>query len=1421
MSDKGLCIDSEKYVICVVSELKKNGEKLDFEHWRRELIAYFNDKNAIPQNGSNFLLYGLEKIPFLDEKIKKTIEDAVKKQRGKEKLEPDLIAHLKELINGINYTPPDGILDDLLKGVSINDIVRRFSSHKTKEYFLEILKQQKIKLGENESSILHEKYFDGSLDENDYAILAKKSSLESDLKHRIRALKNSLKLKVDYLYQLSKLLYQIDLPWETYNRRYQKNSDAQAKTELDELDKKCINEAKRFKEELSFNERPTRGILCNKLLDINAAINPADHNSINNGAAPSPTVQDDGNQIIKQAVKNLKNDIQSLSNIFENFYKNEKNTILQLAAEYLLEEIGQRSKIFLTYPLYQEETRLTLTNRYFNLLVTARKVMAHFPIAISSDLMNYYIERLVLETQFELKDNVEKSTSLDNSNTMHVPRLITVEDLIDNRLLLDLYVARYGFKPDYKIFHRNFNTDIGIQGDLNLLVEPVSSTYRLFELELHLSDAFNANVRVFTRRTLRKRYENKISSYYYKNIVNEAQTLGDLRRSQDFIRIFREQRWAKVRIPNNGEILVSDHQRRKALEFILSFIAKREIYEEKEALDLINNTNNLHEMICHSLDVNNHHNDKIQQWIDNMMTWIVNPHVISYEAIQIFIGSESSHPIIKEDLSQGLWPIHYPAFIVPETRYNSENSRHWRVNYSSNIYQVQPREVLNSVCFEAMTMYSDFFQGAPKLIEYLKEEKILSIEELWRFNNEAYKKYPDYFSWSEKFKSHNMLEGWGIIVRHEQNGDLIIHHQGCFLRLTKQEFELIYVKHPLLGHCSYNLTIAQLQKNLASDINVFNIEMISRYFAIILISYKERLSNIFRSTPFINATIFSHAIDVEYALTREDLLLENKKSQDFAQQRFRKNSMALDVLTEKAMQYFECVQIKLKDIPTDIKILALDMLAYILQLDHLLDNYYKKNEFSITYNANSQDDKQKNITRALGVTLIANKIEFRREILSNHQLRSNLEIYEEFYKLYEKLTKRLKFIERYSCDFDLKLINALEIIFDQVTNPFILRRFVSEPEIAKQALIENLIERYGDRTDCGYIIELPSGERRQQYNFNEEIEFAIEKKRETLKKIILSQASSIILRKIFQNDITIVDLDWVGTYDPSDIYQPVINGILGFYSELDRELSSIHEQISIKKIRRIFNEPAIVLENSVETAVLRLANETFPISNTIATIKYNEFLGNMEELLSFHDWPDDKKREYRSQQSFQDDQQKINDYYEFRSCLEKLNSCTHRIKECEQQISLLEQRLNEIQEKALSHEITGVKNKLSLFKEWLDKDNKNIVELNNQILNSNFTKQRVIKLLQLCEWDKYSGLDDATVLPLVKGRMKNIKAAIQAELTQYVETHLVNSRISMSQSSSSSKSSSMTNQPFLPSRSPKDPIKKFADDNNFTVKSVA
>lgn len=236
-------------------------------------------------------------------------------------------------------------------------------------------------------------------------------------------------------------------------------------------------------------------------------------------------------------------------------------SIMKLSAQYLLEDIGSTSNGFIKSQDFQDYGYVSISKRQFLILNIARKAMAHHPMYIDDEKLEFYIKQLVLDSQFRFQQLENKT--LENNNVtifsnefidFSTRRDVSFEELETKKELIKSIIFGNGFSDQVIVFNKKMGCDIGIQGDAVFIVFPIEGRASFIcELELELSYNLNCDIKVYTPYTLTQEFLKKLTIEHQTEVLAVEQ-FDDFLTTKKFEQIYDDGTWTKARILGIGDV---------------------------------------------------------------------------------------------------------------------------------------------------------------------------------------------------------------------------------------------------------------------------------------------------------------------------------------------------------------------------------------------------------------------------------------------------------------------------------------------------------------------------------------------------------------------------------------------------------------------------------------------------------------------------------------------------------------------------------------------------------------------------------------------------------------------------------------------------------------------------------------------------
>lgn len=258
-----------------------------------------------------------------------------------------------------------------------------------------------------------------------------------------------------------------------------------------------------------------------------------------------------------------------------------------MACEFLIERIGIQGNHLAKSNKFPETDYLSLSKYQLLLLSAARKALAHHPLEINSNKITYLVEKLGAEARIQIQDSVFHQKDLNHS--LEEYQEVTADLLDKNESQIINLVLEHGFRDQFFCYSLNFGCDIGVQQDLNLVVEPLipsrSKYSDFFSLELRLCKLLRIKVQIFNFSEFLTIDSKKIAPSHIEELKNIEEFKSFLS-SEQFRKIYKLSNWSAVTIngteyQKGANITESEFMKASGVDYIYE---QRIFDKEKEAL---------------------------------------------------------------------------------------------------------------------------------------------------------------------------------------------------------------------------------------------------------------------------------------------------------------------------------------------------------------------------------------------------------------------------------------------------------------------------------------------------------------------------------------------------------------------------------------------------------------------------------------------------------------------------------------------------------------------------------------------------------------------------------------------------------------------------------------------------------------------
>ena len=338
----------------------------------------------------------------------------------------------------------------------------------------------------------------------------------------IGLLKKQINFKETFKEILAKALFKLDQPFE---------NDKARDTHFNSLKDKYFKAKKDFKDEYSIYEYLTK---------------PEQDHTVKNDPADQQvsTIQSSKKSPLVDRLKTLLN---KLEGYVEQIQENQ-NKLYTLSCEFIVERIGDVSEKLARSKHFPETDYLSLSKYQLIILNASRKALAHHPLEIGDAKLRYFIEQLVMEARHKIKETIFEGDYVNDILIEH--KSITIELLEDTKYQIQHLVIKYGFNEEFFLYSLDYGCNIGVQGDLNLVVIPIDKNTKytdLFSLELALTKLLQAEVKVFNFNDFRTLQTRKIS-FQHQEQLTEIEEFSTFVTTEKFRYIYNSEQWISVKI---------------------------------------------------------------------------------------------------------------------------------------------------------------------------------------------------------------------------------------------------------------------------------------------------------------------------------------------------------------------------------------------------------------------------------------------------------------------------------------------------------------------------------------------------------------------------------------------------------------------------------------------------------------------------------------------------------------------------------------------------------------------------------------------------------------------------------------------------------------------------------------------------------
>jgi len=324
---------------------------------------------------------------------------------------------------------------------------------------------------------------------------------------------------------------------------------------------------------------------------------------------------------------------------------------------------------------------------------------------------------------------------------------------------------------------------------------------------------------------------------------------------------------------------------------------------------------------------------------------------------------------------------------------------------------------------------------------------IFSIKKVWELNNVLYDMIqPDLLLYTRLMHLYR-ISGLGIVLYEEDDGSIIIHTQGFYVRLTKEEFDLLYIKREEGEYQKFDMVFARKLGEINQEKKIGYTREFAEYIHRILFYNFDKLNQI-----KLTRQQFALSQKTQYFYTEKELIEEREWFHERRSEELKIKNIN-QIIHRKAEKFVIELLGKFRDENPYLLKYLLEQIRLDKMIDALIDNYYLENEFEITRYDQILDEDQKIAVLAMVQKNkmkrpIKSRLHFREMVKSDISFLSLIKdesIRKEIIKLIEKKKKFLVPLTR--IEFLMRKQNIFQVfplIFINILNRDIVTEFLKE-----------------------------------------------------------------------------------------------------------------------------------------------------------------------------------------------------------------------------------------------------------------------------------------------------------------------------------------------------------------------------------------
>lgn len=440
-------------------------------------------------------------------------------------------------------------------------------------------------------------------------------------------------------------------------------------------------------------------------------------------------------------IDNLHKQLTSLEGNFATILRLENQqadlNVALLAAEYDMQNIGETAQLITERPPLWDNCRHILSPHHLAWMSLSRKMLAHYPLRLSPEIIRWNLEFLAFDTQNLLLQQGAASTPASNRGAS-VRQAMTGNILRQHLTLIEDHLDRLHLSLNAEIIHPLLNMShfpsLHPLGDLALLVHPkeegqtkVLFQHALMELELILSYELSAKVTVmgmWHNQLVRSSAAYHIPQGCMHQALLEKQTFNQWILSHHAYELFETKPWSLVTFQSGEEVTRTDWEHHRVLKFFFNLLDIPTPWEtlpqdiEARILDRLNRefeTNKIHP---------DYSTSPLFKWICCLFECFSPPKAIPKAPIRFPKACGAQRPLatMLDTAENGLLLLPEQASQCPDSAVRSvyyNGDRRW--DFSRGRSLLSPHQPVDQTELPFLAQYAAAVLTAPQTRDHIKK----------------------------------------------------------------------------------------------------------------------------------------------------------------------------------------------------------------------------------------------------------------------------------------------------------------------------------------------------------------------------------------------------------------------------------------------------------------------------------------------------------------------------------------------------------------------------------------------------------------------------------------------------------------------------------------------------------------------------